>query len=638
MDLNEKKRLFDVDVLIKCIAVSAAIYHMVMVRWLFMPLDQHKVIHIGTGLCLVFLGAIRLSAQHPFKRLFLWCLALLAAGVSAYVVIEYESIATRIGFPVFADTVVGLILILLVLEGTRRAWGKVIPVVVVLAMLYGYFGKALPGIFYHGGMRLPRLIAYASTYFRGIYGSLTGTGSMEVFMFCMLGAFLSASGAIDFFISCAQSIGRRSRSGPAQAAIVASGLMGTVSGSVAANVITTGSVTIPLMINNGYRKEFAGAVSAVASTGGQLMPPVMGVAAFLISASTGTPYFTLCKMALLPAVAYYVYLFAAVHFRALKRNLPRPEMPPGINLIGTLKAKGYLLLPIVALMWFMAQHMSPSISAFYAIFILIGLYAIRTFFVLKFNIGAFFKEMIHFLYKGLFSGAMEGLKVGLILACLGIMVEIVVVTGFAQKLSFQMVELSGGYLPFLLVLVAITCIVFGVGMPTTGVYMVVSVLAAPALVKFGIPIVAAHLYVFYYGLMAMVTPPVAVGAIVASGIAKSDYMMTGIAASRLAVPGFLLPVFFIYRPQILFIGGTALDALVVFVSCCIALFCLAAALEGHMFRKLKLLEILSLGAAAMLLIDAAFLTSVIGFSLAAAVVFFQLRKSIDASVTPNGRA
>lgn len=630
---KEKENSNTIGLIINSIALLAGIYHMIIARWLFIPLDQHKVIHLGTALCIIFLGAIQIKKGKNITNLLTATLALIAISISFFVVINYELIATRIGFPVFSDTVVGLILILLVLEGTRRSWGSIIPIVVFLSLLYGYFGKYLPSIFYHGGLRLPRLIAYSSTYFQGIYGSLTGTGSMEVFMFCMLGAFLSASGAIEFFIACAQSIGKKSRSGPAQAAIVASGMMGTVSGSVAANVVTTGSVTIPLMVKNGYRNEFAGAVSAVASTGGQLMPPVMGVAAFLISASTGTPYFTLCKIALLPAIAYYFYLFAAVHFRALKRNLPPPIMTENINLTDTFKAHGYLLLPILALMWFMARHVSPSVSAFYAIFILVGLYAIKTLFVVKCNLKIFTSKMIKFLYKSLVSGAMEGLKVGLILACLGIMVEIVVVTGFAQKLSFQMVELSGGLLPLLLILVALTCIVFGVGMPTTGVYMVVSVLAAPALVKFGIPLVAAHLYVFYFGLMAMVTPPVAVGAIVASGIAKSDYMRTGLIASRLAVPGFLLPVFFIYRPQILFINGTLGDTFIVFLSCCVALFCLAAALERHMFSKLNLIEVALLLTAAILLIYENKLASILGLIIAAIIVASQIRQRNASAAT-----
>ena len=611
---------------INILALFAGIYHMIMARWLFIPLDQHKIIHVGLGLCVVFLSSIKLlKGKQLLKRSFLILLTALSAGLSFYLFTEYEAMATRIGFPIFADTIVGFLLVVLVLEATRRTWGFIIPLVVIFAMLYGYFGRYLPGILYHGGLKLPRLLAYASTYFSGIYGSLTGTGSMEVFMFCMLGSFLSASGAIEFFIDCARSVGRRSRSGPGQAAIVSSGLMGIVSGSVAANVVTTGYVTIPLMIDNGYKPEFAGAVSAVASTGGQLMPPVMGVAAFLISASTGTPYFTLCKMAFLPAVAYYVYLFAAVHFRALKINLPKPKMA-NVNLWSVFKQKGYLLLPIVLLMWLMAKHVSPSVAAFYSIFALIGLYAARTLIFSQFNLKIFFKNMVIFMYKGLSSGALEGLKIGLILACLGIMVEIVVVTGFAQKLSFQMVELSGGNLPLLLILVAITCIVFGVGMPTTGVYMVVSVLAAPALIKFGIPTVAAHLYVFYFGLMAMVTPPVAVGAIVASGIAKSDYLKTGLAASKLAIPGFLLPFFFIYRPQILFINGTAFDAVIVFLSCSLALFCLAAVLEKHMFYRLRIIEMLLLIAASSLLIHPSNITTICGALIACGVILIQLKR------------
>ncbi len=562
----------------------ASIYHMINSRWILLTLDQHKVIHIAIGLVLIFLQGMRGKRLH--SKICLIFLILITCITSGYLIINYFTIQKRMGLASNVDTLIGILLVILVIEGTRRTWGLVIPVIVILSMLYGIFGRYMPGILFHGGLQIKRLFAYAATNFQGIYGSMTGTGSMEVFMFILLGSFLEACGGTNFFMKLGKIIGSQFRSGPAQTAVVASGLMGTVQGSIAANVATTGTVTIPLMIQTGYKPEYAAAVEACASTGGQLMPPVMGVAAFLIAQNTGTSYINICLMALLPALVFYLYLAINIQIRAIKMNIKKGEKMTGV--MQSIKEDGYLLLFMPVLIWLLVKRVPVAIAAFYTTLVLILLVTVKKIFVFKLDIRQFLSEMKEFLLKGFKNGAIEGTKIGLMLACLGVMIELFTVTGFAQRISMQMITLSKGILPLLLFYVALTCIFFGMGMPTTGTYMAVSVLAAPALVHLGIPLIAAHLYVFYYGLMAAVTPPVGIGIIVATGIAKSHYFKTGLYASWLAIPGFLLPVFFIYRPAILFINATILQALIAFISALVGCVCICCLFEGFFIQKLKI--------------------------------------------------
>ncbi len=615
---------FDTSFVMKFISIFAlvvAVYHFLNARFMFWALDQHKAIHLGTGLVLVFL--LSTKNKSKFYKIISYALAALSAGVAIYTAMNYYAIQARIT-PNDADLILGILTILLVLEGTRRSWGPIIPAIVILAIAYAAFGNYLPGIFYHGGLRLSRIVAYICTNFTGIYGSLSSSGAMEVFMFVLLGCLLEASGGIDFFMKISKGIGSRFRSGPAQTAVIASGCMGTISGSIAANVVTTGSITIPMMIKTGYSKEFAGAVETCASTGGQLMPPVMGVAAFLIASSTSLPYITICKMALYPALVYFLYLCFSIQIKALKLHLPKGEKVSETK--QAFKENGHLLLFLPVLIYLLSISTPPAIAAFWTCVTLIGLVAAKKLVTCKGDMQRFFVEMKTFLYLGFKDGAIQGTKIGLILACLGIMVEIFVITGFAQKMSFQMIELSGGILPLLLFYVALTCILFGMGMPTTGAYLVVSILAAPALVTYGIPLAAAHFFVFYYGLMASVTPPVGVGAIVASGLSGGSYMKTALEATRLALPGFALPVFFIYRPEILWIDAGFIDATLAFLSALIACACVAVLLERFYLTRLRIWQAAVLLGILALTIDPGALTSIIGVTAFVVLTFIQYKQ------------
>ena len=620
-----RKYKFNLGLIITIIAVFASLYHMISTQWLVLSLDEHKVLHITFGLVIVYLLSLQKVEGKAilFKKILRAVLLVAAIAASAFILINYESISTNIGLPSTSDTIVGFILVVIVLEATRRAWGFIIPSIVLVAMLYGYFGQYMPGILYHSGLSFERLIAYASTNFQGIYGSFTGIGAREVFMFVLLGTTLQAAGATNFFMKIAQGVGGRFRSGPAQAAVISSAFMGSVSGNISTNVATTGSITIPMMHKKGLSREYAGAVEAVASTGGQIMPPVMGAAAFLMATNLGVSYAEILIAALLPALTYYLYLAVSIQIRAVKVNLSM-KTDEKVNTLQALKEDGYLMISLIVLILALYVRVPVTLAALYAILSLFILVGIKKFIVHK-NVKVFLKEMGAFLVESLKSGAINGTKLGLMMASLGIMIELFVVTGFAQRMSFQMIDLAGGYLPLLLILVAITCLIFGLGMPTTGAYLTVALLAAPAMINFGVPAMVAHFYVFYFALMAAVTPPVGIGAIVATGISGGNYLKTALHATKLALPGFLLPIFFVYRPDLLFVDANLFEAVFAFVSTLTGLIAISALIEWYFVDKLKIWQALLLLISSALLLMPEVITSVVGLVLFGAVIFIQYK-------------
>ncbi|MFA1820835.1 TRAP transporter permease [Virgibacillus oceani] len=624
--MNKNRFKLNFGLIITIIAVIASLYHIFSTQWLVVSLDEHKVLHITFGLVIVYLLSLQKVEGKAilFKRILRTGLLIIAIGASAFIFINYESISTNIGLPSTSDTIVGFILVVMVLEATRRAWGFIIPSIVLIAMLYGFFGQYMPGILYHSGLSFERLIAYASTNFQGIYGSFTGIGAREVFMFVLLGTTLQAAGATNFFMRIAQGVGGRFRSGPAQAAVISSAFMGSVSGNISTNVATTGSITIPMMNKKGLSREYAGAVEAVASTGGQIMPPVMGAAAFLMATNLGVSYAEILIAALLPALIYYLYLAVSIQVRAVKVNISM-KSEEKVNTLQALKEDGYLMISLIVLVLALYLRVPVTLAALYAILSLFILVCIKKIIVHN-NLKVFAQDMGSFLVESLKSGAINGTKLGLMMASLGIMIELFVVTGFAQRMSFQMIDIAGGYLPLLLILVAITCLIFGLGMPTTGAYLTVALLAAPAMVNFGIPAMVAHFYVFYFALMAAVTPPVGIGAIVATGISGGNYLKTALHATKLALPGFLLPIFFVYRPELLFVDANLFEAIFAAVATLAGLIAISALIEWHFVDKIRIWQALLLLIASSLLLFPEVMTSLIGLLVFGAVIFIQYKQ------------
>jgi TRAP transporter 4TM/12TM fusion protein len=464
----------------------------------------------------------------------------------------------------------------------------------------------------------------------GIYGLVLGVSATFIYLFVLFGAFLKVSGGGQLFIDIAYGLFGRVRGGPAKVAVVASGLFGTVSGSAVANVVGTGTFTIPLMKSIGYQPHFAGAVEAVASSGGQLMPPIMGAAAFIMSEILQIPYFRICLHALLPALLYYFCAFIMVDLEAAKTGLKGvpSEALPRVGRI--LRERGLLLLPLPVLIYILAVvQATPMKAAFWAIITTFGLIASQTFLNLfrdlgrKGSLSQAGVSLLRQTTTAMHEGAVGTLIVASACATAGIVIGITNLTGLGLKLSGILVDLSHGYLLALLVLTMIASIILGMGLPTTACYILLAVLAAPALIKMGVMPIAAHLFVFYFGIISAITPPVAGAAYAAAPLAGVGPMKIGFTACRLGIAAFILPYMWVYGPALLLIGEPLKVALGV-VTSVIGIAACACAVQGYMLHRLSVLERILLMIAALLLIKPGWITDGIGLALLLPVIIHQV--------------
>lgn len=632
-----------VTIVIAVIAVVMAIIHIVQGLQFFLPSGQFKNLHLGLSILILLLGATEaLPPERRAVRLFWMLLAIISLAPMAYIHWEYDALVqTRTFLPNQPDMVMGVLLLGLALIAAGQQWGWTIPVLGLLGLLYGYYGDLLPGyLLSHAGISFQRLIAYSSIpYFQGLLGNLTGLSADTIFMFMLLSGVLKATGGIDFIIRLSYAIGGRTRAGPAQVAVVASGLMGMISGSTVANVASTGALTIPMMRRFGFRPAFAGAVEAVASTGGQLTPPVMGLAAFLIVGVTGIPYLEIIAAAALPALVYYVYLMVAVHIRAAKFELnaktqdvpvtgPDGESLDALSLREVIMARGHLLVGVAGLIYFLLQGLPAGTAALYSVLMLLAIDVLRRLWTNRHAPAVAVGECTKVIVRGLVDGARSGATVAVVIAVIGILVEVLTITGFAQKLSNTMLDLAGGELVPLLLIAAGTCLAFGLGLPTSAAYFLVALLGAPALVTLGIPILAAHLFVFYFANVSAITPPIAIASMVAANIAGAKFLPTALLSVRLGLPGFLLPFLFIAHPEILGLGDTPFLVQILFtVIAGIAVISLNVAMEGFLLSRLNIWERVLLLPAAFGLLYPGWAPTLVGFVLLAAVVGRQLSRS-----------
>ncbi|MGQ4665084.1 TRAP transporter permease, partial [Metabacillus halosaccharovorans] len=499
-----------------------------------------RTVHLGFALSLIFLlfPANRKKRQKG-KLQIAWydgILALLSVAVGAYWPLFFNDLVMSVGRLSTMDFVVGIIAILLVLEATRRAVGLPITIIAVLFLLYGLYGQFMPGFLAHRGLSLERLVQTMFFTTEGILGTPLAVSSTFIFLFLLFGAFLVKTGVGQYFNDLAVSIAGRRIGGPAKVAIFSSALQGTISGSSVANVVTSGSFTIPMMKKLGYKKEFAGAVEAAASTGGQLMPPIMGAAAFLMVEfiGGGITYWEIAKAAAIPAVLYFAGIWIMTHFEAKRiglRGLTKEEMPDRKEVI----KKIYLLLPIIAVIVLLMSGVIVTHAALYSILIaiIVGLINKET------RMGP--KEFV----LALVDGARSALGVAAATAAAGIIVGIVTKTGLGLKMANGLIDLAGGYLIPTLMLTMLAALVLGMGSPTTANYVITSTIAAPAIILLGVPDLSAHLFVFYFGIIADITPPVALAAFAAAGVAGGEPLRTGVNSAKLAIAAFIIPYIFV---------------------------------------------------------------------------------------------
>lgn len=525
-----------------------------------------------------------------------------------------STIDLRSGVVYTYDIVFGVLLVLALIEATRRSVGTSLAIVTGCFILYGFFGQYMPGFLAHVGMDLPRFISIVYLGTDGIYGTAIYASASYIVLFVILGAVFNETGVGDYFTKLASRAFGRFVGGPAKIAVVASGLFGSISGSAIANVIGTGTFTIPMMKKCGFEDEYAAAVEASASTGGQIMPPVMGATAFLIAEYLGIPYFDLVKAALIPAVLFYVAILMTVDLYARKHHISgvsEDELPTWKELGKTV----YLILPLVYLIISMSVlKMSVTKSGISSILMAI----VCTMFSAKNRLN---KEKIVKIIKGSINGAKP---VAIACGVVGIIIGIVMGSGLGFRMSSVLIQVSNGNLAILLILTMVVSLIMGMGVPTTAAYLMLALLVVPALKQMNVLPLAAHLFIFYFGIISNVTPPVALAAYAAAGVARCNPTKTGFFAFKLSLSGFILPFIFVYNP-VLLMQGSALEIIQSLITALLGIYSLSCALEKFAFKwEISQVERVALFVSAILLVVPGTLTDVVGFVVLAVIFALKL--------------
>ena len=609
--------------IVAAIAITFSVFQLYTAIFGVLDAQLQRAIHLGFGLALAYLlypfrrAWTRDHYFHPIDIVF----AVLGAATPAYLVIQYRELITRAGTVSPVDTVVGGLGILLVIEATRRVVGLPMVTVVLAFIAYAFLGPYMPGVLAHRGLTPEQLIGHLYFTTEGIFGIPLGVSSTFIFLFILFGAYLESTGLGKFFIDLANAVAGWASGGPAKVAGLSRGLMGTGSGSSVANVVGTGSLTIPMMKKLGYNANFAGAVEAAASTGGQLMPPVMGAAAFLMAEFVGVPYIDVVKAAAIPALLYFTGVWLGVHFEAKRKKLkgiPRAELPNPLTL---LKERGHLAIPLVVIVYLLVAGYTPMRAALVAIFLSILCAMLRKSTRMK---------PIEIVY-GLERGAKGVLGVLVACASAGIIIGVVTKTGVGLRLASGLIDLAGGMLLPAMFFTMITAIVLGMGVPTTANYVITSTIAAPALEQMGVPVLAAHMFVFYFGIIADVTPPVALAAYAGAGISGGNALKTGVHASKLAIAAFIIPYVFVLSPVLLMVDATPLALVSVTLTALLGMIAISSALCGFLADHCRPYERILLIIAGLLMIKPGGITDLVGLALFVVILVMQYRRAKEAA-------
>lgn len=595
--------------IIMAIAITFSVFQLYTAAFGVFDAMIQRSIHLTFGLVLIYLlypmsKKWRRDKVHLIDVL----LAIISAFCVLYGVVNYRELVLRAGTVTTVDFLRGLIGILLVLEAARRVVGLPITIVAGFFIFYALYGRYFPGLLAHRGVSPQRLVGHLFYTTEGIFGIPLGVSSTFVFLFILLSAFLEKTGLGQLFIDLANSIAGRASGGPAKVAVFSSALMGTISGSSVANTVGTGSFTIPMMKKLGYRPEFAAAVEATASTGGQLMPPIMGAAAFLMAEFTGISYGKIIIAAAIPAILYFYGVWMGVHWEAKKlglEGLPK-EMVPKIK--DVILERGHLLIPLVVIVYLLVTGYTPMRAALIAIILSVASSILRK------------NTRINLLDipKALEAGARSALSVVAATACAGIIIGVVTLTGVGLKLGTALVDLARGNLLITLFFTMVTSLILGMGVPTTANYVITSTIAAPALLRIGVPVLAAHMFAFYFGVIADVTPPVALAAMAGAGIARANPFKTGVTASKLAIAAFLVPYAFVLSPELLiFYMKSPMHLIWALITCIAGLFVLSGGLAGYVFSRLSIFPRLCYLIGGIMMIVPEWKTDMIGIALIA---------------------
>ena len=590
---------------IDAIAVLSSLFVIFAVSTRFFSGMESLGVYLAMVMALTFLSN-PLSKSNRFCRSIDFLLVAASVAIGFYSFFFAEEITGRIGEATQLDIFLGAVAVIVVLEGTRRVAGLVLVLICLAFLGYAYFGNYFPEMIATKGFSVERIVTTMYLTLSGIYGTPLKVMFDYIVLFVVFGAFLEVTGGISLFMNLANALGGRYTGGLGKIAVIASGLMGMISGSAVANVATVGTFTIPSMKKGGYGTTFAGAVESVASTGGQLMPPVMGAAAFVMADYISVSYATVCFRAALPAVMYYFILGLAIHLYASEKGLyglPKEEIP---RLGEVLKKQGFLLFPLLAIVLGLAFAYSPTMSALAGLAVLL--------------IVCWFKPESRLTwaktYDALRNAGMGGRQVGVAAAAAGIILGVFMLTGLGTKIASILIQLSGGSVFILLIITMLTSIVFGMGMPTTPCYILLATLVGPALTSMGIPKILAHLFLFYFGMLSMITPPVAMSAYAAAAISGGSFYRTGFQAWKMGLPIFIIPYFFVYYPGFALIGSWV-DILTSTFKAFVGLTACTIALAGYFRGKLRYWERLVLILGGFGLIYKGITTDIVGIAVLA---------------------
>ena len=620
-DKREVKGIWNIIINVICIAF--AVFQLYTAT--FGVLDAHlqRAIHLAFGFLLIFLlypgrKSWSRSSMNPLDVL----LAIVGAASALYIVVNYQELVLHAGMNNETDFVVGVIGTLMVFEAARRVVGWPMITVALFFMIYAFAGPYIPGIMAHRGVQVQELFDHLFFTTEGIFGTPMGVSSTFIYLFILFGSYLEATGLGKFFIDLANAIAGWAAGGPAKVAVLSSGLMGTVSGSSVGNVAGTGAFTIPMMKKLGYRPAFAGAVEAAASTGGQLMPPVMGAAAFLMAEFVGVPYFDVVKAAVIPALLYYIGVWLGVHYEAKKYGLkgtPREELPKFGPLF---MEKGHLALPLAVIVYLLVSGYTPMRAALAAIVLSIVCACLRK----STRIG--FREIV----QGLIDGSKGVLGVLIACATAGIIIGVVTKTGVGLKVATALLDLSGGQLLPAMFFTMVTSLILGMGVPTTANYVITSTIAAPALVQMNVPVLAAHMFAFYFGIVADVTPPVALAAYAGAGIAGANPMRCGVIAAKLAIAAFIVPYIFVLAPELLMIHATPLTITLSALTAIVGMWGVSVAMIGFCQNLLNLPQRVLFLAGGIGMIIPGHITDVVGVVCLIAAFMWQRTNKIKGAI------
>jgi TRAP transporter 4TM/12TM fusion protein len=656
------------------VGIIFAVFQLYVAAWNYLPSQVVRGVHVGFLILLTFGLIGNFTAKSNAGRAVGWLIGSAGFLCGLYQWIFYADLIARDGDPTTLDLVVGTLLAVLIFEGTRRLMGLALPLMCGACILYWYFGKYLPAPLNHRGYDFDQIVTHLSYGTEGFYGVPIYVSATYIFLFILFGSFLERAGMIQLFTDVSLGLFGRTRGGPAKVAVFASGLMGTISGSGVANVVTVGQFTIPLMIKFGYRRAFAAGVEATASMGGQIMPPVMGAVAFIMAETLGVDYSVIVKAALIPAILYFASAFWMVHLEAGKHGLvgmKRSEIPSAWK---ALVARWYLALPLAALVYMLFQGFTPlyagsiglafTVALILGASITLGFSGIVTRYVFWLGLAllvAFISRngleivpvagvvgvmvLIAAITRGgratlvacrdsLADSAKSALTVGMACAIVGSIIGMMTQTGVGTIFGSWIIGLGAKSLFLALVMTMLLSILLGTGIPTIPTYIITAALAAPALAKLGVPLIVSHMFAFYYGIMADLSPPVALAALAAAPIAKENPDKIGWEAMRIALAGYVIPFVFVYSPALMLQAGDPMEASLGFYGAvafaafkaliAIALFGIIAI--GFLFTRLTLIERAMAFIAALCLLGDFRFSDAAGFSLAAACVLWQWRE------------